>query len=232
MLVRWYRTNDVAPERRLKVITLTRDPVTWFVSQLLQRAGYRPGRLTDWHRTFAGDTAAGGDVGSATAELLRQVGRLVAETRPSAELASARERGQALAMAMTPPEPYIADNFRRALVPLGWFDEQFTPMFDVDIRALPELATQGLARRDLGFADLLVVRFEDLGRHLDAIAAFAGLEEFALPPRNVGASKTHADAILEAARAFHATELGAAFQHELRQSEYARACGYDVAQRP
>ncbi|HET6622161.1 MAG TPA: hypothetical protein VFG64_19635 [Dongiaceae bacterium] len=231
MLARWYRANEVAPDRRLKILTLTRDPVAWHASQLLQRSGYNAQRLTDWHRAFAGDTPVGGDVGGAVAELLRQVGRLVAETRPSAELASARERGQALAMAMTPPEPYIADNFRRALVPLGWFDEQFTPMFDVDIRTLPELATQGLARRDLGFADLLVVRFEDLGRHLDAIAAFAGLDEFALPPRNVSASKTHADAILEAVRAFHSTELGAAFQQELRQSDYARACGYDMAQR-
>jgi hypothetical protein len=230
MLVRWYKTNDVSPARRLKVLTLTRDPVAWHISQLLQGSGHSARRLIEWHRTFAAEETAGDDsVGAAMAELLRQVGRLVAETRPSAGFATARERGRALAMAMTPPQPYIADRFRRALVPLGWFDEQFTPLFGVDIRELPELASEGLARRDLGFADLLVVRFEDLGRHLGAIAAFAGLGEFTLPPRNVGAEKTHAGAILEAARAFHATELGTAFRHELRQSDYARACGYGAA---
>jgi len=229
MLVRWYKTNEVSPDRRLKVLTLTRDPVAWHTSQLLQGSGHKAHRLVEWHQAFAAEGTARGDIGTAVAELLRQVGRLVVETRPSADVFSARERGQALAMAMTPPQPYIAESFRRALVPLGWFDEQFTPLFGVDIRSLPELAAEGLARRDLGYADLLVMRFEDLGRHLGALAAFAGLEEFALPPRNVGANKTHAGVILEAARAFHATELGAAFRHELRQSEYARACGYGAA---
>jgi hypothetical protein len=229
MLTRWYKTNEVSPDRRLKVLTLTRDPVAWHTSQLLQGSGHKAHRLIEWHRAFAVEGTASDDIGAAVAELLRQVGRLVVETRPSADVFSARERGQALAMAMTPPQPYIAESFRRALVPLGWFDEQFTPLFGVDIRSLPELAAEGLARRDLGFADLLVLRFEDLGRHLGALAAFAGLGEFTLPPRNVGANKTHAGAILEAARAFHATELGAAFRHELRQSEYARACGYGTA---
>ncbi|HSE75892.1 MAG TPA: hypothetical protein VLB05_15345 [Dongiaceae bacterium] len=231
MLVRWYRTNDVAPERRLKVITLTRDPVTWFVSQLLQRAGYRPGRLTDWHSAFTGDGTGRSDLGAATAELLRQVGRLVIETRPSAGAAAARERGRALAMAMIPPQPYIADIFSRALFPLEWFDEQFTPILGIDIRSLPDLAERGLAQRNLGFADLLVLRFEDLGRHLASVADFVGLEGFDLPPRNVGADKTHAAEILDAARSFYATELGAAFQRELWRSEYARACGYGEEQR-
>jgi hypothetical protein len=226
MLVRWHRTNEVAPERRLKVITLTRDPATWFVSQLLQRAGRRPGRFTDWHRAFAGDAAGCSDLGAATAELLQQVGRLVVETRPSAGVATARERGRALAMAMSPPQPYIADIFSRALFPLAWFDEQFTPVFGIDIRDLPELAERGMAQRNLGFADLLVLRFEDLGRHLRSIADFAGIDGFDLPPRNVGAGKTHAREILDAAIAFYASELGAAFQSELRRSEYARACGY------
>lgn len=230
MLARWYKTNEVSPDRRLKVLTLTRDPVAWHTSQLLQGSGHNAHRLIEWHRAFAAEGTASDDIGAAVAELLRQVGRLVVETRPSAGVSSARERGQALAMAMTPPQPYISESFRRALVPLGWFDEQFTPLFGVDIRGLPELAAEGLARRGLGYADLLVVRFEDLGRHLGALAAFAGLEEFALPPRNVGANKTHAGAILEAARGFHATELGAAFRHELRQSDYARACGYGTAQ--
>jgi hypothetical protein len=226
MLTRWYRGNQVAPERRLKVITLTRDPVTWYVSQLLQQVGHDPHRLTAWHRDLIED-AAGDDVRSAAVALLRQVGRLIVEARPSADPAAAHARGKALAMAMDPPQPYVADNFRRALTPLDWFDQEFRPVFDLDIRALPEFAAQGIAQRDLGFADVLIVRFEDLAAHLGAIARFVGLTSLELPHRNVTAEKPYANQVLEAARSFAATELGTAFQRELRQSDYGRACGYD-----
>ncbi len=226
MLTRWYRGNQVAPDRRLKVITLTRDPVTWYVSQLLQQVGHDPRRLTAWHRDLFGDIA-GDDASSAAGALLRQVGRLIVETRPSADLATARAGGKALAMAMDPPQPFVADNFRRALTPLDWFEQEFKPVFDLDLRMLPEFAAQGLARRDLGFADVLVVRFEDLAKHMDAIARFVGLTSLELPRRNVTAEKPYSDQVLEAARSFAATELGAAFQRELRRSDYGRACGYD-----
>lgn len=128
---------------------------------------------------------------------------------------------------MTPPQPYVARNFSRALAPLTWFDEQFTPMFDIDIRALPEFAEQGLAHRDLGFADLLFVRFEDIAKHMDTIGRFVGLPSLELPPRNVSAKKPFANQVLDAARSFYKTELGIAFQRELRRSDYGRACGYD-----
>jgi hypothetical protein len=227
MLTRWYRGNQVAPDRKLKVITLTRDPVTWYVSQLLQHVGHNPRRLSKWHRDFSGAGAASDDVRPPASELLRQVGRLIVESRPSVDLAEARKRGRTLAMAMDPPQPYIADNFRRALVPLDWFDQEFRPVFDVDIRALREFADQGLARRDLGFADVLIVRFEDLAKHMDAIVGFVGLASLELPRRNVTAEKPYASQILDAARVFQATELGIAFQRELRRSDYGRACGYD-----
>jgi len=230
MLTRWYRGNTVAPDCKLKVITLTRDPVTWYVSQLLQTLGHDPRGLRNWHRGFAKNRAADEGAGEAAGELLRQVARLVVDCRPSVDLAAAHESGRARAMAMNPPQPYIADKFRRALVPLDWFDQEFKPLFDIDIRALREFAGQGIAHRDLGFADLLIVRFEDLATHIDTVARFVGLPAFDLPPRNVTAEKPYANQILEAARSFQATELGIAFQRELRRSDYGRACGYDLLQ--
>ena len=227
MLTRWYRTNEVSPDRRLKVITLTRDPFTWYVSQFLQRVGHDPQCLNDWHREFTNGKGENGDVRAAAGALLHHVGQLIVESRPSIDPAAARARGHALALAMTPPQPYIAENIRRALQPLAWFDEQFTPMFGVDIRALPDFAERGLAHRDLGFADLLIVRFEDLGRHMDAIGRFVGLPGLEIPPRNVTAAKPFAGQVLEAVRSFQATELGIAFQRELRHSDYGRACAYD-----
>jgi hypothetical protein len=228
MLVRWYRQHPVAPDRRLKVISLTRDPAARFISFLLQRHGYNPRPLIAWHRDAAGVTGAG-DVATAAGALLRQVATLIVETKPSVDLAAARARGPELAMAMTPPQPYLAGAVRNALDPLAWFDDQFMPMFGVDLRALPGFAVSGLAQRDIGFADVLIVRYEDLAQHVDAIARFVGLPAFTLPARNVSAEKTYGGQILEAARSFQASELGQAFQRELRQSDYGRACGYDRA---
>ena len=226
MLVRWYRQNPVAPDRRLKVITLTRDPASRFISLLLQRHGYDPKPLVDWHREATGVSNAG-DVGAAAGALLRQVATLIVETKPSVDLAAARARGSELAMAMTPPQPYLAEAVRSALDPLAWFDNQFTPMFGVGLRALSEFAASGLAQRDLGFADVLIVRYEDLARHVGAIAHFVGLPALTVPARNVSAEKAYGAQILDAARSFQASELGQAFQRELRQCEYGRACGYD-----
>jgi hypothetical protein len=226
MMVRWYRQNAVAPDRRLKVISLTRDPASRFISVLLQRHGYDPKPLADWHRDSAGVSGAG-DVGSAASALLRQVAALIVETRPSVGLAAARARVSELAMAMTPPQPYLAQTVQSALDPLAWFDDQFAPMFGIDLRALPEFAASGLAQRNLGFADVLIVRYEDLTRHVDAIARFVGLPALTVPARNVSADKTYGAQILDAARSFQASELGQAFQRELRQSEYGRVCGYD-----
>ncbi|MEZ5829799.1 MAG: hypothetical protein R3D05_01300 [Dongiaceae bacterium] len=227
MLVRWYRANQVTPERKLKVITLTRDPATWYVSQLLQHVGHDASRLLGWYREFGGGDAPSDDVGEAVGALFRRLAKLIVATNPSTDPEAARESGQAMMLAMEPPQPYIAYNLERALIPLNWFDQEFTPLFGIDIRTVPELAERGLAQRDAAFADILFVRFEDLATHMESIARFVGLPPFELPQRNVTAGKPHAHQILQAARSFWATELGASFQRELRASAYGRACGYD-----
>jgi hypothetical protein len=225
MMVRWHKENKVAADRRLKVISITRDPVEWYMSHLLEQTGRNPSRLQRWHRDFSGVTAA--DSGDAMEELLRQVARLLVETAPSVDLLAARARGRALAIGMNPPQPYIAEAFDSALLPLRWFDEQLTPLFGIDIRTLPELARDGAASRALDFADVLILRFEDLKKHADRIAQFAGLPALVIPARNVTTEKPYAHELLQGARRFLQTDLGAAFQHGLRDSDYGRACGYD-----
>jgi hypothetical protein len=228
MLARWYRTSEVPPDRKLKVITLTRDPVTRFVSHLLQRVGRDVRPLVDWHRAFSGGRTDGGDLGLAAAEMFGQVARLVTEAKPSIDVEAACVKAAALASALQPRQPFIAEGVASALAPLTWFDRQFRPLFDIDVTGLPEFRTSGLAYRDLGSVEVLVVRFEDLGRNLGEVARHVGLATLDLPARNVTAEKPHAAPILEAAKAFFATELGVAFEQELRRTSYGRACGYDL----
>jgi hypothetical protein len=114
MLARWYRVSEVPPDRKLKVITLTRDPVTRFVSHLLQRIGYDAKRLIDWHREFAGSRTDGSDLGAAAGDMFRQVARIVVEAKPSVDVEVARVNALALAMKLDPP----SHSLQRALHPL------------------------------------------------------------------------------------------------------------------
>lgn len=226
MLTRWYKTNASSARRKVKVISLTRDPATRHVSHLLQRFDIRS--LADWYRVATGlDVMTDQDLAIAVTELWRQVAQLVLDSKPSVDFPEAHARGHAAAMSMSPPQPYLARYFAQTVGPLGWFDQQFRPVFDLDIRDMPELAKSGIAQRELSFADILVVRYEDLTRHRGAIAHFLGVSGLELPPVNVTKTKAHAQTILAAARTFNATDLGQAFARELRESDYGRACGYD-----
>lgn len=226
MLIRWHKTNAASAGRKVKVISLTRDPVTRHVSHLLQRFDIRS--LASWYRVVTGlSVVTDQDLTRAVTELWCQLARLVLESKPSVDFAKAYARGHAAAMSMSPPQPYLAQCFAQTVGPLGWFDQQFRPVFDLDIRDMPELAKGDIARRELTFADILVVRYEDLTRHLGAMAHFLGISSLELPPVNVTQKKAHAQTILAAARAFDATDLGRDFARELRESDYGRACGYD-----
>jgi hypothetical protein len=226
MLTRWYKTNAASAGRKVKVISLTRDPATRHVSHLLQRFDFRS--LADWYRTVANlDVMTEQDLTKAVMELWRQLAQLVLESKPSVDLPRAHAHGTAAIASMSPPQPYLAKHFAQTIGPLGWFDEQFRPVFDLDIRDMPELAKNGIAQRELSFADILIVRYEDLTRHLGAMADFLCISSLELPPVNVTEKKAHAQDILAAARTFNATDLGRAFARELRESDYGRACGYD-----
>ena len=227
MLVRWYRFNQVSADRKLKVITLTRDPVDRFISHFVQLFGRDARPLVEWHRHVAGAGLHRDGAGTAAAEMFRQVGEIVVEARPSEDVASARRKAMARVTTLNPRQPQLGRTIESALGPVSWFERQFTPLFDIDLRSLPEFRESGLAQRDLGSIEILVVRFEDFARHRDAICRHVGLETLKVGPRNVTSEKPHAGPILQAGCEFLATELGLAFQRELRATEYGRACGYD-----
>jgi hypothetical protein len=128
MLTRWYKTNAASAGRKLKVISLTRDPVTRHVSHLLQRFDIRS--LADWYRR---DVTTDQDLTRAVTELWTQLAQLVLESKPSVDFAKAYARGHAAAMSMSPPQPFLAKCFAQTVGPLGWFDQQFRPVFDLDI---------------------------------------------------------------------------------------------------
>ena len=227
MMTRWYRRHKQYKGRRLKVITLTRDPVTHYPSSHLQRHdGVRPD-LIAWHRARLGLRPTDPvDEARATSDFMTELASIVVEGRPSTGAAGYR-RCIALAQERWPEHPVVASELDALLVPLYWFDSEITPIFDLDMLASPALGERGWAEQSNEWVEILVLKFEQLPSLVPEIQRFFGLAELTLPRVNVTSAKPGAAEIAAAMRAVLDTPVGRACARELRTSRYGRACGYD-----
>jgi hypothetical protein len=77
--------------------------------------------------------------------------------------------------------------------PLTWFDEEFAPVWHVDVFREPFPAEPGFVEIEAPNARVLLLRLEDLDRVAGAaFARFLGLEDFAISRSNVAADKEYA----------------------------------------
>lgn len=78
-------------------------------------------------------------------------------------------------------------------VPLTWFDEEMKDVFDIDVFATPFPHQQGYAIYKNEWAELLVLRLEDLDAvAAEAFAAFLGIPDFRLIRDNAADAKWYA----------------------------------------
>ena len=227
MLVRWYQAHKQYKGRRLKVITLTRDPVTHYPSGLLDlRLGATPD-IRGWYRARVGLGATDAvDETQAMQAFVMELASIIAEGKPSDGVA-AHERCFALARQRWPEHPVIAAEIAEWLRPLSWFDDEITAIFGVDLLASPELREHGWVERANDWVDILALKFEELPSVFPQIQRFLDLPELTLPRANVTSGKPGAADVARAMQGLLATETGQACARELRTSPYGRACGYD-----
>jgi hypothetical protein len=226
MLVRWYQTHKQYKGRRLKVITLTRDPVTHYPSGLLDlRIGPKPD-IVGWYRARLGRSDAA-DETQAIAAFVAELASIIAEGQPSAG-AAAHPRCIALARQRWPQHPVVAAEVAEWLRPLSWFDDEIASIFGLDMLASPELRERGWVKRSNDWVDILALKFEELPSTVPQIQRFLDLPELTLPRANVTRGKPGAADVARAMQSVLATEAGRACARELRMSPYARACGYDL----
>jgi hypothetical protein len=227
MMIRWYRQHMQYKGRRLKVITLTRDPITHYPSGFLHRRDSVREKIFAWSRARSNlDVLDPIDAEQAMSSFVMELASIIAEGRPSTGL-TAHGRCIALAMQRWPEHPVVADEVGTWLSPLSWFENEITPVFGLDMLAATELRDQGWAERSNEWVDILVLKFEALSSLIPEIRRFFDLPELALPRENVASAKAGAAEIAVAMRLALDTPVGQACVRELRTSPYGLACGYD-----
>jgi hypothetical protein len=228
MLVRWYQTYKQRHGGKLKVITLTRDPVRRYASNLLQHIGYARPLIIAWQRARLGtDTSAAIDESEALRDFVSELASIIVVARPSTG-AQGCDDCVALARQRWPRHFIVEEEISEWLRPLTWFDTEIGSVFGLDALAAPELRTRGWVELGNDWVDILVLRFEGLAQLVPQIARFVDLPELTLPHINATKDKRAAQATIAAIDAVLETEVGRACMRELRASRYARAGGYDV----
>jgi hypothetical protein len=204
------------------VITLTRDPVTYYPSSYLQRHdGIRPD-LIAWHRARLGLRPTDPvDEAQASSDFMTELASIVVEGRPSADAAGYR-RCLALAEERWPEHPVVTSEVDGLLIPLNWFDSEIAAIFGLDMLASPELRERGWAEQSNEWVEILVLKFEELSSLVPEIRRFFDLAELTLPRANVTSAKPGAVEIAAAMRAVLDTPVGRACARELRSSRYGR----------
>lgn len=227
MMVRWYRQHKEYKGRRLKVISLTRDPVTHYPSGFLHRRDSVRERIFAWSRARSSRSSLDAvDADEAMSSFVMELASIIAEGRPSTGL-GAIHQCIALARRRWPDHPVVANEVGAWLSPLGWFEREITPVFGLNMLAAPELRDRGWAERSNDWVDILVLKFEALSSLVPEIRRFFDLPELELPRENVTNAKAGAGEIAAAMRLALDTPVGQACTRELRTSPYGSACGYD-----
>jgi hypothetical protein len=225
-LLHWYKQHKIRNGSRLKIITLTRDPVTWMSSHLVLRRYATLPQIRAWYGATAGlDPAAAIDELEAVRAFGAAFGELILAAKPSLGLEPATGELRRLARARYPAASEFLSVATSALSCGSWFDREIKPVLGLDLLADARLRDSGTLRAETDYAEILVVRFEDLRGSLPLFGDFLGLDTFALPHSNKTPSE-HRD-MRAAFEAGIEQAGGVAVRRELRATAYGKACGYD-----
>lgn len=221
MLVRWYQAHGPYQGRRLKLITLTRDPVTHYISSFIQRRKLLLAKIEAWGRARTGAGEHADDL-QAVRDFVLELASIIADAG-----VEACEAPIALARARWPDQPFVAQEVGSCLRSLTWLDAELRPTFDLDVLAGLELRQRGWVILQNDWAEVLALRFEQLTSLTPIIAEFVGMRDLVLPQANVTSGKPGASAYKAAILDALETPAGQAYVRAVRGSAYARACGYD-----
>src|SRR5688572_3104635 len=228
MLVRWYQENKTRHGKKLKVITLTRDPAGRYPSSFMQHRGVARSQIQSWHRArFGADPAQPLDEDVALRDFVIELASIIVEGGPSTGPDGCRAC-ERLARERWPDHYIVEEEISEMLRPLTWFDTEIGSVFGVDVLAAPALAKEGWAEVSTDCADILVLRFEKLGALAGELARFMELPDLTLPARNATNKKRRAAETIATINDAFSTPIGRACVQELRSSRYAQACGYDL----
>ncbi|MEM7753785.1 MAG: hypothetical protein AAF230_10245 [Pseudomonadota bacterium] len=226
-----YRMNRVLAghgAHRLKVLSLSREPLDWLRSGLLQDIdGYRSDLLAFAARAGVEGEAEDVVLQQALVLALRQIAELIDELGGMfATTDDFLARGGKAMMAPFGPEleMIVRKLFFLALRPHVWFEEHFRPCFGIGLEDFT--SRDGLWVLHQPRADFAILRYEDLDEMIED--AFAALELGPVGPlvrSNVSKSKPLAETVTQA----FASDEAEALSDRLVGSRYAAFFGYAQA---
>ncbi len=226
-----YRMNRVLAGEgaaKLKVLSLSREPLDWLRSGILQDiVGYRPDVMEFARKTNSDDLGDDKLLQAGLTKVLERIGDIIDDKGGiGPALDEFHEVG---GKAMLAPEGHGADLIVRrlfflALRPLTWFEEHFRPCFGIGLDDFEQDGSIWITRQPR--ADFAILRYEDLADGFGQAMSALGLKEpGALLQDNVSASKPFAGEVNGAFASEAASDLRARFQ----ASDYASFFGYGDA---
>ncbi|HEY2353710.1 MAG TPA: hypothetical protein VGH79_02260 [Gaiellaceae bacterium] len=212
------------PEVAATILSLSREPLDWFRSAVVQDIdGYRAGL-----REIAGSPADASDdeaIVQAIPAVCEEIASLYEES-DGVDGFLARdfaERNAWLRQRVGTRHAVLSELFLLFLRPHSWFDQHFAKYLGVGVPELPTIAPQ-VYRGDLGsWARTYVIRYEDIGSSIPIVLDDIGIAEtFQLTHENVSGEKNLASAVREGLSAGPLDRLRALSN----ASSYARQFGY------
>ena len=217
----WYKTYGADPGRRLCVITMARDPLEWQVSEFIQQhEGYRAG-IEYWLASH-GMRPAGLSVGDQCQKFFGAVVDRLLALPADLDSSALSESLSEMATHATGSDAVLLQHLRRFLRPVSWFQTAFNPVLEVDVFEHRFDARQRGLVLGNRFADILVLRYEDIGSWGQVIGDYLGLRALRLERENVSADKPHVAEISAAIRAVFTDAL----RQRIYATRYCRFFGY------
>lgn len=229
-----YRMNRVLAGHgaaRLKVISLSREPLDWLRSGVLQDiAGYRPDLLAFAERAGVAVADEHESLQAALTAVLAQITGIIDRKGGLAEVVDAFRLGggkSLLAPFGSGLEKIVRRMFFLALRPHTWFDEHFRTCFGIGLDGFRSV--DGIWVAEAPRADFVILRYEDLETGLPV--AFETLGFRAVRPLlrdNVSREKPLSEVVAKSFASAEAEDL----RDRLHRSDYARFFGYGAGAAP
>jgi len=227
-LLVWYRQHKRRNGERLRIITLTRDPATWIGSHLILLLHKTLPQVRRWYRLHAGLSADQPvDDIAAMRAFGAELGALIVATRLSRGYEALAELRK-IAAERWPGDQGFPRMAFSTIACGNWFEIEIKQTLGIDLLTQPALREQGFARCETDYAEMMVLRFEDLKRLVPVLGEFLGIPDFALPHDNATPEDENRAALRAAFEAGLDSAGGAAVRRELRNTPYGKACGYDA----
>jgi|GEM_PF-4805155 len=218
----WYREHKRHKGYKLKIVTLSRDPLSWYWGHLAENFDLYSRRILEWYRHVYDHPDADINLYHATTvfheALFDSFGAI---SEPVGSPRFAREAGRQRCNGVH--VPFLSQQLMKLRLPTMWFDIVFRPTVDIDIYEHQFDPSSGVARYENSFADVLLIRYENLAQAVEPLKDFLGVQDLSLAKANTTSDKALDIDFKELAARIRPTPSAL---EKLYASHYCRFFGY------